>query len=88
LDKLLRKNFVNISERFNISHVIWIQILEKKVKQWWATLECYELNMLLKNSQRVNILNHVHLRDISNIAAILWKRIWVNIYDETTLYYD
>lgn len=88
VDRFLKRDFLRMWERFDIYLITWIQVIKKEIPQWSASLECYELNILLKNSLRINILNHVNLREISNTAAILWKRIWVNIYDETTLYYD
>lgn len=91
-----RKNFLNLEKNKKFSKLIFplnkidvIQILKKELKEkWWKnsqtyTYNCYELNLILNDNSRINILNHGNLNKIKETAQLLSQRLWVKVYDLT-----
>lgn len=51
-----------------------------------VNFKSYELNLILKDSSRINILDHNNLDEIRNNAEIIANKLWVKVYDITQFY--
>lgn len=55
-------------------------------RSYSVNFKSYELNLILKDSSRINILDHNNLDEIRNNAEIIANKLWVKIYDITQFY--
>lgn len=60
--------------------IIWESILFWR--KWHIPYVSYELNAILKNSDRINIIDHKKLRIIQEEAQQLADKLWVKIYQQ------
>lgn len=65
-----------------------LQIISERVHGKNTTYTSYELNMILKNSSRVNIIDHWNLEEIRKNASELANKLWVKVYDVTEIYVE
>ncbi len=65
-----------------------LQIISERVHGKNTTYTSYELNMILKNSSRVNIIDHWNLEEIRKNASELANKLWVKVYDITEIYVE
>lgn len=76
------------NEKYNnkftpINQIQALQIISERVSWKNSIFMSYELNMILKNSDRINIIDHWAINEIRKNALELWSRLWVKIYDLT-----
>lgn len=60
-----------------------LQILSERVSWKNSSYTSYELNMICKDSSRVNIIDHGNLDEIRRNAQEIASRLWVKVYDIT-----
>lgn len=79
-------NTGNFNDKFKaIKDIHAIQILNEKVKyKRWYYLS-YELNLILKDSSRINLTDHYNVDYIRKNAITLSNRLWVKVYDITNI---
>lgn len=65
-----------------------LQIISERMHGKNTTYTSYELNMILKNSLRVNIIDHWNLEEIRKNASELANKLWVKVYDITEIYVE
>ncbi len=65
-----------------------LQIISERMHGKNTTYTSYELNMILKNSSRVNIIDHWNLEEIRKNASELANKLWVKVYDITEIYVE
>ena len=79
--KLVLKNLLGHSEEIYFYDIRAFQILRKSISQWKnSRYNCYELNLVLQNTERRNILNHSNynliLTQAKNISEYTWIPLW------------
>jgi len=68
-----------------ITQIHALQIIREKVITKNANYNSYELNLILKDSSRINILDHWNYIIIKENSEQIANRLWVKIWDITTL---
>lgn len=68
-----------------ISEIYAIQIISERVHGKNTTYTSYELNMILKDSRRVNVIDHGNIEEIRKNADELANKLWVKVYDFTKI---
>lgn len=66
-----------------LSNIHALQILSERVSWKNSSYTSYELNMICKDSSRVNIIDHGNLDEIRRNAQEISQRLWVKVYDIT-----
>lgn len=69
-----------------ISEIHGLQIISEWVHGKNTSYTSYELNMILKDSRRVNIIDHGNIEEIRKNADELASKLWVKVYDITQFY--
>lgn len=69
-----------------ISEIHALQIISERVPGKNTSYTSYELNMVLKDSRRVNVIDHGNIEEIRKNADELASKLWVKIYDITQFY--
>lgn len=65
-----------------------LQIVSERVHGKNTSYTSYELNMILKDSGRINIIDHWNLEEIRKNADELANKLWVKVYDLTKIYVE
>ncbi len=68
-----------------IKEIHALQILKKRVTWKNSSYDSFELNMILRDSSRINIIDHWNLEEIRKNADELSNKLRVKIYDITNL---
>lgn len=71
-----------------IKEIQALQIISERVHGKNTSYTSYELNMILKDSSRVNIIDHWNLDEIRKNAENLTNKLWVKVYDLTKIYVE
>lgn len=71
-----------------IKEIQSLQIVSERVHGKNTSYTSYELNMILKDSKRINIIVHWNLEEIRKNADELANKLWVKIYDLTKVYIE
>ncbi len=72
----------------SINEIHALQIISERVHGKNTSYTSYELNMILKNSSRVNIIDHWNLEEIRKNASELANKLWVKVYYITEIYVE
>jgi hypothetical protein len=83
--------YIYQNEKFNkniikLKDIHAIQIIEKSVnnnisrERYWRYIT-YELNIILKDTFRINIVEFNDIIDIRNISTLISEKLWVEVYD-------
>lgn len=68
-----------------ISQIHALQIIRERVVTKNANYNSYELNLILKDSNRINVLDHWNYIILKENSEQIANRLWVKIWDFTTL---
>ncbi len=68
-----------------INQIHALQIIKERVQSKNSSYYSYELNLILKDSNRMNVIDHGNLETIRQNAEQLANRLWVKIWDITTI---
>lgn len=68
-----------------INNFYAIQIVSELVTWKNSSYTSYELNMILKDSSRINIIDHWDLEEIRKNAFEISNKLWIKIYDITQI---
>ncbi len=71
-----------------IKEIQALQIISERVHGKNTSYTSYELNMILKSSKRINIIDHWNLEEIRKNADELANKLWVKVYDLTKIYVE
>ncbi|MDD5213897.1 MAG: hypothetical protein PHG82_05715, partial [Candidatus Gracilibacteria bacterium] len=69
-----------------IKEIHSLQIVSERVHGKNTSYTSYELNIILKDSSRVNIIDHGNLEEIRKNASELSAKLGVKVYDLTSIY--
>lgn len=72
----------------SLNEIEALQVVSERVHGKNTSYTSYELNMILKNSSRVNIIDHWNLEEIRKNASELANKLWVKVYDITEIYVE
>jgi hypothetical protein len=72
----------------SLNEIEALQIISERLHSKNTSYTSYELNMILKNSSRVNIIDHWNLEEIRKNASELANKLWVKVYDITEIYVE
>lgn len=80
--KVVLKNLLGHREEIYLNDVHALQILKKRVRKWKnSSYYCYELNLVLKNKERRNILNNSQYTWILEQANKIQSYISIPLWD-------
>lgn len=65
------ENVLKSSQKIKLSEIVALQIIGERIKGDKNTFNSFELNMVLKNGKRKNIIDHGNLKSIINDAQLL-----------------
>jgi hypothetical protein len=69
----------------SISQIHAIQIIKERVSTKNSSYNSYEFNLILKDSSRVNVIDHWNLEKLRENANQIAARLWIKIWDITTI---
>ncbi len=80
------KGYVNIpflrNDKINLEDIVAIQILGEITSETLAPFNSFELNLVLKDSERVHVIDHSNLKsiitDVTQLSKFLDVPIWTN----------
>lgn len=68
-----------------INQIHAIQIIKERVSTKNSSYNSYEFNLILKDSSRINVIDHGNLEKLKLDVEQIANRIWVKIWDITTI---
>ena len=79
---LVKWEWIKYGKSFPLSHIHGLQILSKWVSGYHNSGTCYQLNLVLYDSSRMNISSGRDLEYTIKTAEILAEKLWIKILEE------
>lgn len=70
-------------QTISFSDIYAIQLLREYVNWNKSNYNSYELNLILKNKSRINVIDHWKVEFVRKDALVIWWFIWVPVWDLT-----
>ena len=78
-------NLLLIKKNIDIKSIYALQIIPERINYHNNNYVSYELNLILKDSSRVLVVDHWDLSEIRNNAQVISQKLNIKIYDLTTV---
>lgn len=69
----------------SLNNIYAVQLLSEFVYWNMGSYYSYELNLVLKDKSRINLIDHWNLNIIKSNAKTIWNYLWVPVWDWTTI---
>ena len=67
-----------------LSSIHALQIIKEYVQSSKSSYTSYELNLVLKDTKRINLMDYWWLEDIRKQAETIWRYLWAPVWDTTS----